>query len=221
MPLSVADGRLPPGTTTSVCIQQLGSANFITNSEVRHFWGVKPPWPTSTTAARVRNPAGDAAQNPCGESVLWPRRAGGGVPGWCRRGRAHPPGPELGELNTLAAAHGYPVPGRVGAGHSVRALAQRRRPLDPGRRDRHPQPRPAGTALVIDVPTTVGRSPCENGSTLKWPVRGDRDRLRGPFLERVRHATLTLTPCAGVDVAGRAREGPTPGVRCSDLVQDV
>ena len=68
-------------------------------------------------------------------------------------------GPELGELNTLAAAHGHPVflaaLDRATAFGRWRS-ADVRSILAAGTGT--PQPRPAGTALVIDLPTTAGRS---------------------------------------------------------------
>lgn len=71
-------------------------------------------------------------------------------------------GPELGELNTLAAAHGHPV--FLAALERATAFgrwrsADVRSILAAGTGT--PQPRPAGTALVIDLPTTAGRSLAE------------------------------------------------------------
>ena len=71
-------------------------------------------------------------------------------------------GPELGELNTLAAAHGHLVflaaLERATAFGRWRA-ADVRSILAAGTGT--PKPRPAGTALVIDLPTTAGRSLAE------------------------------------------------------------
>jgi transposase len=71
-------------------------------------------------------------------------------------------GPELGELNTLAAAHGHPVflaaLDRATAFGRWRS-ADVRSILAAGTGT--PKPRPAGTALVIDLPTTAGRSLAE------------------------------------------------------------
>jgi len=71
-------------------------------------------------------------------------------------------GPELGELNTLAAAHGHDV--FLAALERARAFrrwraADVRSILAAGTGT--PQPRPAGTALVIELPTTPGRSLAE------------------------------------------------------------
>ena len=71
-------------------------------------------------------------------------------------------GPELGELNTLAAAHGHDV--FLAALERARAFrrwraADARSILAAGTGT--PQPRPAGTALVIELPTTPGRSLAE------------------------------------------------------------
>ena len=71
-------------------------------------------------------------------------------------------GPELGELNTLAAAHGHVV--FLAALERATAFgrwrsADVRSILAAGTGT--PQPRPAGTALVIDLPTTAGRSLAE------------------------------------------------------------
>ena len=68
-------------------------------------------------------------------------------------------GPELAELNTLAAAHGQAV--FLAALERATAFkrwrsADVRSILAAGTGT--PQPRPAGTALVIDLPTTAGRS---------------------------------------------------------------
>ena len=68
-------------------------------------------------------------------------------------------GPELSELNTLAAAHGHAV--FLAALERATAFgrwrsADVRSILAAGTGT--PQPRPAGTALVIDLPTTQGRS---------------------------------------------------------------
>jgi len=68
-------------------------------------------------------------------------------------------GPELGELNTLAAAHGQAV--FLAALERATAFgrwrsADVRSILAAGTGT--PKPRPAGTALVIDLPTTAGRS---------------------------------------------------------------
>ena len=71
-------------------------------------------------------------------------------------------GPEWGELNTLAAAHGHLVflaaLERATAFGRWRA-ADVRSILAAGTGT--PKPRPAGTALVIDLPTTAGRSLAE------------------------------------------------------------
>jgi hypothetical protein len=68
-------------------------------------------------------------------------------------------GPELGELNTLAAAHGHPeflaALERATAFGRWRS-ADVRSILVAGTGT--PQPRPAGAALIIDLPTTAGRS---------------------------------------------------------------
>ena len=71
-------------------------------------------------------------------------------------------GPELAELNTLAAAHGHAV--FLAALERATAFgrwrsADVRSILAAGTGT--PQPRPAGTALVIDLPTTAGRSLAE------------------------------------------------------------
>jgi transposase len=71
-------------------------------------------------------------------------------------------GPELGELNMLAAAHGQLV--FLAALERATAFgrwrsADVRSILAAGTGT--PQPRPAGTALVIDLPTTAGRSLAE------------------------------------------------------------
>jgi hypothetical protein len=71
-------------------------------------------------------------------------------------------GPELSELNTLAAAHGHPV--FLAALERATAFgrwrsADVRSILAAG--NGTPQPRPAGTTLVIDLPTTAGRSLAE------------------------------------------------------------
>jgi transposase len=75
-------------------------------------------------------------------------------------------GPELGELNTLAAAHGHVV--FLAALERATAFgrwrsADVRSILAAGTGT--PQPRPAGTALVIDLPTTAGRSLAEYAPT--------------------------------------------------------
>ena len=62
-------------------------------------------------------------------------------------------GPELAELNTLAAAHGErAVPRRPGPGGRVRPLAGRGRAVHPRRRHRNTQPTTAGDALVLELP---------------------------------------------------------------------
>ena len=71
-------------------------------------------------------------------------------------------GPELAELNTLAAAHGHVV--FLAALERATAFgrwrsADVRSILAAGTGT--PKPRPAGTALVIDLPTTAGRSLAE------------------------------------------------------------
>lgn len=71
-------------------------------------------------------------------------------------------GPELGELNTLAAAHGHDT--FLAALERARAFrrwraADVRSILAAGTGTA--QPRPAGTALVIELPTTAGRSLAE------------------------------------------------------------
>jgi transposase len=71
-------------------------------------------------------------------------------------------GPELAELNTLAAAHGHPV--FLAALERATAFkrwrsADVRSILAAGIGT--PAPRPAGAALVIDLPTTTGRSLAE------------------------------------------------------------
>jgi len=71
-------------------------------------------------------------------------------------------GPELSELNTLAAAHGHPV--FLAALERATAFgrwrsADVRSILAAGTGT--PQPRPAGAALVIDLPATAGRSLAE------------------------------------------------------------
>jgi transposase len=71
-------------------------------------------------------------------------------------------GPELAELNTLAVAHGHAV--FLAALERATAFkrwrsADVRSILAAGTGT--PQPRPAGTALVIDLPTTTGRSLAE------------------------------------------------------------
>ena len=71
-------------------------------------------------------------------------------------------GPELAELNTLAAAHGHAV--FLAALERATAFgrwrsADVRSILAAGTGT--PKPRPAGTALVIDLPTTAGRSLAE------------------------------------------------------------
>ena len=75
-------------------------------------------------------------------------------------------GPELAELNTLAAAHGHPV--FLAALERATAFgrwrsADVRSILAAGTGT--PKPRPAGTALVIDLPTTAGRSLAEYAPT--------------------------------------------------------
>ena len=71
-------------------------------------------------------------------------------------------GPELAELNTLAAAHGHLV---FLAGLERATAFGRWRSSDVrsilAAGTGTPQPRPAGTALVIDLPTTAGRSLAE------------------------------------------------------------
>lgn len=71
-------------------------------------------------------------------------------------------GPELAELNTLAAAHGHAV---FLAGLERATAFGRWRSADVrsilAAGTGTPQPRPAGTALVIDLPTTAGRSLAE------------------------------------------------------------
>ena len=71
-------------------------------------------------------------------------------------------GPELAELNTLAAAHGHLV--FLAALERATAFgrwrsADVRSILAAGTGT--PKPRPAGTALVIDLPTSAGRSLAE------------------------------------------------------------
>jgi transposase len=71
-------------------------------------------------------------------------------------------GPELSELNTLAAAHGHPV--FLAALERATVFgrwrsADVRSILAAGAGT--PQPRPAGTTLVIDLPTAAGRSLAE------------------------------------------------------------
>ena len=75
-------------------------------------------------------------------------------------------GPELAELNTLAVAHGHVV--FLAALERATAFgrwrsADVRSILAAG--TGAPQPRPAGTALVIDLPTTTGRSLAEYAPT--------------------------------------------------------
>lgn len=75
-------------------------------------------------------------------------------------------GPELAELNTLAAAHGHAV--FLAALERATAFgrwrsADVRSILAAGTGT--PKPRPAGTALVIDLPTTAGRSLAEYAPT--------------------------------------------------------
>jgi hypothetical protein len=75
-------------------------------------------------------------------------------------------GPELSELNTLAAAHGHLV--FLAALERATAFgrwrsADVRSILAAGTGT--PKPRPAGTALVIDLPTTAGRSLAEYAPT--------------------------------------------------------
>jgi len=71
-------------------------------------------------------------------------------------------GPELGELNTLAAAHGQAV---FLAGLERATAFGRWRSADVrsilAAGTGTPKPRPAGTALVIDLPTSAGRSLAE------------------------------------------------------------
>jgi hypothetical protein len=80
-------------------------------------------------------------------------------------------GPELGELNTLAAAHGQAV--FLAALERATAFgrwrsADVRSILAAGTGT--PQPRPAGSALVIDLPTTAGRSLAEYAPTATTSV---------------------------------------------------
>ncbi len=75
-------------------------------------------------------------------------------------------GPELAELNTLAAAHGHVV---FLAGLERATAFGRWRSTDVrsilGAGTGTPKPRPAGTALVIDLPSTAGRSLAEYAPT--------------------------------------------------------
>ena len=80
-------------------------------------------------------------------------------------------GPELSELNTLAAAHGHPV--FLAALERATAFgrwrsADVRSILAAGTGTQ--QPRPAGAALVIDLPTTAGRSLAEYAPTTTTAV---------------------------------------------------
>ena len=120
-----------------------------------HYGGARPK---PRRAIRPRTPAEKAF---CGlgapaEAFL----AGAAAAGHTRLG------PELGELNTLAAAHGHPV--FLAALERATAFgrwrsADVRSILAAGTGTQ--QPRPAGTALVIDLPTTAGRSLAEYAPT--------------------------------------------------------
>ena len=107
-----------------------------------HYGG---PRPAPRRAVRPKTPAEKAfaALGPAAEAV--PRRVGGlgehqaGLgPGraGCAARRARRPGAHRG----------------AGAGGGVPPLAGRGRPVHPGRRGPDPQPRPAGDALVIELP---------------------------------------------------------------------
>ncbi len=116
-----------------------------------HYGG---PRPKPRRAIRPRTPAEKAfcGLGPSAEAFL----AGAAASGHTRLG------PELGELNTLAAAHGHLVflaaLERATAFGRWRA-ADVRSILAAGTGTQ--QPRPAGTALVIDLPTSTGRSLAE------------------------------------------------------------
>jgi hypothetical protein len=120
-----------------------------------HYGGARPK---PRRAIRPRTPAEKAF---CGlgssaEAFL----AGAAASGHTRLG------PELSELNTLAAAHGHPV--FLAALERATAFkrwrsADVRSILAAGIGT--PAPRPAGAALVIDLPTTTGRSLAEYAPT--------------------------------------------------------
>ena len=116
-----------------------------------HYGGARPK---PRRAIRPRTPAEKqfCGLGPAAEAFL----AGAAASGHTRLG------PELSELNTLAAAHGHPV--FLAALERATAFgrwrsADVRSILAAGTGT--PQPRPAGTSLVIDLPTTAGRSLAE------------------------------------------------------------
>jgi hypothetical protein len=113
-----------------------------------HYDGARPK-PRRAIRPRTAAEKAFCGLGPCAEAFL----AGAAAAGHTRLG------PELGELNTLAAAHGHDT--FLAALERATAFkrwrsADVRSILAAGIGT--PQPRPAGTALVIDLPTTAGRS---------------------------------------------------------------
>ena len=151
--IAVADGRvqvLEPFTGEVVAEHALvapGEASIVDE----HYGRPAPDKPRRAPRART------AAE----KRVPGPGRGRRGVPDRRRRGRGHQAGPARStQILTLHAAHGDArAARRAGAGGRVQPVARRRRPLHPGhRRRRHPQPDPAGQALVLTLPAVPTRS---------------------------------------------------------------
>jgi len=114
-----------------------------------HYGGARPTAPRRAIRPRTTAEKTFAALGPVAEAFI----AGAAAAGHTRLG------PELAELNDLAAAHGQSV--MVAALERARAFgrwraADVRSILAAG--TGVPTPRPAGDALVIDLPTSPGRS---------------------------------------------------------------
>ena len=121
-----------------------------------HYGGPRPTAPARAIRPRTRAEKDFCELGPAAEAFI----AGAAAAGHTRLG------PELAELNTLTAAHGPEVmvaaPERAAAFGRWKA-ADVRSILAAGAGT--PHPRPAGDALVIDLPTAAGRSLAEYAPT--------------------------------------------------------
>lgn len=93
------------------------------------------------------------------EAVLRPGRRRSGVSGRRRGDRQHPPGLGVGDPARPRCRPRHRRPGRRFApGGGLSPIPGGRRAIHPGRRNRNPQPRPAGDALILDLPVAPTRS---------------------------------------------------------------